>query len=128
MGLDINPDGVNRWFDWLGRSQFVAALAGGFIAAFKSQTPGATFVAKMLNGVGGTLFAMFTGQLAAAWIGGITHPWAIAGIIFVCGLVGMALTDSLLKAIAELRLGTAFNDKLRKWLGLEPEQKGNDHG
>ena len=122
MGLSLDPDDLGRGLGSVSRSQFFAAMAGGFIAAFKSQTPGATFAAKVANGVGGTLFAMFCGQLVMLWIGQ-SHVEAAAGITFVCGLVGMALTDTVLRAIAETRLGTMFNEKLRKMLGLDAEKK-----
>lgn len=127
MGFDFNPESISKSLDGLNRSQLLAALAGGFIAAFKSQTPGATLTAKLVNGFGGTAFATFTGQLVFWWIG-LTHTGAAAGITFICGLVGMAITDSLLKAIAETRLGTMFNEKLRKMLGLDAEKKEPGNG
>lgn len=102
-------------FDWVAKNQLLAGAAGGFIAAFRF-TPGATFAAKVVNGTSGMLFSIFCGQLLFWWFG-LQHPGALAGVSFVLGLLGMALTDAAIKAIAETKLGEFVNSALGKLFG-----------
>lgn len=104
--MDFNVDGVAR-------NQLLAALAGGFIAAWKASIPGISLLARITNGIGGTLFAIFFGQLLF-WFYGLQHPAALGGITFLCGVFGMALTDSVLNALSETRLGEFFNSILER--------------
>lgn len=111
---DFNPD-------VLAKSPILASALGSLVGM--RFAPGASWVARVTNGVGGFASAIYGTQLLT-WFLKLESVGAIAGLSFLVGILSMVVIDALVQGLRETRLGGFLNGVLDRLLSFVGKKEG----
>lgn len=90
----------------------------GSLIALRWLPESTTRLDRLIAVIGGISSSAYFGQ-AIAELTGVNSPGLANGIVFACGLFGMAFVGETMKAIKEVGLGQIVGDGLRQVLRIK---------